>query len=69
MEIEITNVSIHDIRVNTFKCVCKTSLSTETYTTQSRKQTPRNPNLERPSAAMVVMYRKEEYLQSLHPRK
>ena len=35
-EIEITNVSIHDITVNTFKCVCNTSLSTETYTTQSR---------------------------------
>ena len=35
-EIEITSVSIHDITVNTFKCVCKTSLSTDTYTTQSR---------------------------------
>ena len=37
-EIEITNVSIHDITVNTFKCVCKTNLSTETYTTQSRHE-------------------------------
>ena len=33
---EITNVSIHDIIVNTFTCTCNTSLSTETYTTQSR---------------------------------
>ena len=33
---EITNVSIHDITINTFICTCKTSLSTETYTTQSR---------------------------------
>ena len=33
-EIGITIVSIHEITVNTFKC--KTSLSTDTYTTQSR---------------------------------
>ena len=32
------------------------------------KQTPRNPNLERPSAAMVVMYKKEEHLQNLHSK-
>ena len=32
---EITNVSIHDITINTFTCTCNTSLSTETYTTQS----------------------------------
>ena len=38
MEIEITSVSIHDITVNTFECICKTSLSTETYTTQSRRE-------------------------------
>ena len=37
-EIEITSVSIHDITVNTLKCICKTSLSTETYTTQSRRE-------------------------------
>ena len=35
---EITNVSIHDIIVNTFTCTCNTSLSTETYTTQSRRE-------------------------------
>ena len=29
-QIEITNVSIHDIIVNTFTCTCNTSLSTET---------------------------------------
>ena len=33
-KVEITSVSIHDITVNTFKG--KTSLSTDTYTTQSR---------------------------------
>ena len=33
---EITNVTIRDITVNTFACVCNTSLSTDTYTTQSR---------------------------------
>ena len=27
-EIEITYVSIHDITVNTFECICNTSLST-----------------------------------------
>ena len=37
-EIEPTSASIHDITVSTFKCVCKTSLSTETYTTQSRHE-------------------------------
>ena len=35
-EIGNTIVSIHDITVKTFNHVCKTSLSTETYTTQSR---------------------------------
>ena len=35
---EITNVSIHDININTFTCTCNTSLSTETYTTQSRHE-------------------------------
>ena len=35
---EITNVSIHDITVNTVTCVCNTSLSTETYTTQSKRE-------------------------------
>ena len=35
---EITNVSIHDITINTFTCTCNTSLSTETYTTQSRHE-------------------------------
>ena len=37
-EIENTNVSIHDITVKTFNCVCKTGLSTETFTTQSRRE-------------------------------
>ena len=37
-DIENTNVSIHDIAVKTSNCVCKTSLSTETYTTQSRHE-------------------------------
>ena len=35
---EITNVSIHDITINTFICTCNPSLSTETYTTQSRHE-------------------------------
>ena len=35
---EITNVSIHDITVNTFTCTCNTSLSTKTYTTKSRHE-------------------------------
>ena len=35
-DIKNTNVSIHDITVKTFNCVPKTSLSTETYTTQSK---------------------------------
>ena len=33
---EITNVSIHDITVNTFTCTGNTSLNTETYTIQSK---------------------------------
>ena len=37
-EKENTNVSIHDITVKTFNGVCKISLSTETYTTQSRRE-------------------------------
>ena len=37
-EIENTSVSIHDITVKTFNCVCKRSLSTETYITQSRHE-------------------------------
>ena len=35
---EITNVSIHDITINTFTCICNTNLSAETYTTQSRHE-------------------------------
>ena len=35
---EITNISIHDITINTFTCTCNASLSTETYTTQSRRE-------------------------------
>ena len=35
---EIINVSIHDITVNTYICTRNTSLSTETYTTQSRHE-------------------------------
>ena len=35
---EIANISIHDITINTFTCTCNTSLSTETYTTQSRHE-------------------------------
>ena len=35
---ESTNISIHDITINTFTCTCNTSLSTETYTTQSRHE-------------------------------
>ena len=35
-EVDTTNVSIHDITVNALKC--KTSLSTDTYTTQSRHE-------------------------------
>ena len=38
-EIGNMSVSIHDIMVKTFDCVCKTSLSTETCTTQSRHET------------------------------
>ena len=33
---EVTDNSIHDITINTFTCTCNISLSTETYTTQSR---------------------------------
>ena len=33
---EVTDISIHDITINTFTCACNASLSTETYTTQSR---------------------------------
>ena len=32
---EITSVSIHDITVDTFTCICNTSLNTATYTTPS----------------------------------
>ena len=35
-EIGNTSISIHDITVKTFDCVCKTSLNTEMCTTQSR---------------------------------
>ena len=34
MEIGNTMISVHDITVNTFDCMCKTSLSTKTCTTQ-----------------------------------
>ena len=37
-EIEITMISVHDITVKTFDCVCEMSLSTETCTTQSRRE-------------------------------
>ena len=37
-EIGNTTISIHDITVKTFDYVCKTSLSTETCTTQSRHE-------------------------------
>ena len=37
-ETENTSVSIHDITVNIFDCVCKASLGIETYTTQSRHE-------------------------------
>ena len=33
---EVTDISIHDININTFPYTCKNSLNTETYTTQSR---------------------------------
>ena len=35
-ELNDTSVSVHDIVVNTIDCMCKTGLSTETYTTQRR---------------------------------
>ena len=35
---EITSVSVHDIIIKTFTCTCNTSLSTETYTTQSEHE-------------------------------
>ena len=38
MEIENTMISVHAITVTTLDCVCKTSLSTETYTTPSRHE-------------------------------
>ena len=38
MEIGNMTISVHDITVKTFDCVCKTNLSTETYTTQSRHE-------------------------------
>ena len=37
-QIKSTNISIHDITINTFTCTCNTSLSTKTYTTQSRRE-------------------------------
>ena len=37
-EIGNTTITVHDITVKTFDYVCKTSLSTETYTTQSRHE-------------------------------
>ena len=36
LEIGNTMISVHDITVKTIDCVCETSLSTETCTTQSR---------------------------------
>ena len=38
LEKENTMISVHDITVKTFDCVCETSLSTKTYTTQSRHE-------------------------------
>ena len=35
-ELDDTMTSVHDIVVKTIDCMCKTSLNTETYTTQSR---------------------------------
>ena len=35
-QMEITNMSIHEITVNTFMCTCNTNLSTETNTIQSK---------------------------------
>ena len=35
---ESTYISVHDITINTFTCTCNISLSTETYTTQSRHE-------------------------------
>ena len=37
-EIGNTTITVHDITVKTFDYVCKTSLSTETCTTQSRRE-------------------------------
>ena len=37
-EIGDTMISVHDITMKTFDCVCKMSLSTETCTTQSRRE-------------------------------
>ena len=38
VEIENMTISIHDITVKTFDCMCKTSLSTDTCTTQNRHE-------------------------------
>ena len=38
LEIGNTTISVHDITMKTFDCVCETSLSTETCTTQSRHE-------------------------------
>ena len=38
LEIEHTTISVHDITVKTFDCMCETSLSTETGTTQSKHE-------------------------------
>ena len=38
LELGNKTISIHDISVKTFDCVCKMSLSTETCTTQSRRK-------------------------------
>ena len=37
-ELGDTTISIHDISVKTFDCVCEISLSTKTCTTQSRRE-------------------------------
>ena len=37
-ELGNTTISIHDISVKTFDCVCEMSLCTETCTTQSRHE-------------------------------
>ena len=35
---EVTDISIHDININTFTYTCNNSLNTETCTTQSRRE-------------------------------